>query len=65
MDIKDLRKKTRSELDKILEERTASLSKFKFSSSQGKIKNVKEGKNLRKEIAQILTVISETDKMKK
>jgi len=64
MDNKDLRKKSTSELEKMLSEKAVSLNKFKFAMSQSKLKNVKEGKNLRKEIAQILTVINETKKAK-
>ena len=64
MDTKELRKKSKNELEKMLDEKAVSLNKFKFGMSQSKLKNVKEGKNLRKEIAQILTVLSETKKTK-
>ena len=64
MDTKELRKKSKNELEKMLDEKAASLNKFRFSMSQSKLKNVKEGKNLRKEIAQILTVLNEAKKVK-
>ena len=64
MDTKELRKKSKNELEKMLDEKAASLNKFRFSMSQSKLKNVKEGKNLRKEIAQILTVLNEAKKIK-
>jgi len=65
MDIKDLRKKTPGELDKELSEKAVSLSNFRFGTSGSKTKNVKAGKNLKKEIAQILTIMNETKKTEK
>jgi len=59
MNIKDLRKKTTGELDKELSEKVTALSDFKFGTSGSKVKNVKAGKNLKKEIAQILTILRE------
>lgn len=61
MKIQDLRKKTATELDKELSEKGLALHNFKFG-SVGKSKNTKAGKNLRKEIAQILTVLKEVKK---
>jgi ribosomal protein L29 len=62
MDIKDLRKKTPGELDKELSEKATALSNFRFGTSGSKTKNVKAGKNLKKEIAQILTILNESKK---
>lgn len=62
MSIKDFRKKTLGELDKELADKASALSNFRFGSSGSKTKNVKAGKNLRKEIAQILTVLNESKK---
>jgi ribosomal protein L29 len=59
MNTKDLRKKTIAELDKELAERSAALSDFKFGTAGSKTKNVKAGRNLKREIAQILTVLGE------
>lgn len=59
MNIKDLRKKTIGELDKELAEKISALSNFKFGTSGSKVKNVKAGRNLKKEIAQILTILKE------
>lgn len=56
--MKDLIKKTKVELENTLTEKREALRKFRFGISGSKIKNTKEGKNLRKEIARILTVIS-------
>ncbi len=59
MNIKDLRRKTEGELDKELSEKALALSNFRFGTSGSKTKNVKAGKNLKKEIAQILTILRE------
>jgi ribosomal protein L29 len=56
--MKDLIKKTKTELETMLSEKRESLRKFRFGVSGSKIKNTKEGHNLRKEIAQILTVVN-------
>jgi ribosomal protein L29 len=61
MDLKDLRKKNKGEISKMVDEKKAALSNFKFGVIGGKTKNVKEGKNLRKEIAQLLTVVKEIE----
>lgn len=50
--------KTEQELAKLLEEKKKELRVFRFSITGTKIKNVKQGKTLRKEIARILTVLN-------
>jgi ribosomal protein L29 len=62
MNIKDLRKKTSAELDKELGDKAIALSNFRFGTSGSKTKNVKAGRNLRVEIAQILTILNEMKK---
>jgi ribosomal protein L29 len=54
----DINGKTKNELEAILLEKRESLRKFRFDIAGSKVKNVKEGKNLRKEIARILTEIN-------
>ncbi|MFA6273373.1 MAG: 50S ribosomal protein L29 [Candidatus Paceibacterota bacterium] len=49
--------KTVPELENLLTEKREALRKFRFGIAGSKSRNVKEGKNLRKEIAQILTEI--------
>jgi len=56
--MKDLIKKTKAELETTLSDKRESLRKFRFGISGSKVKNTKEGRNLRKEIAKILTVIN-------
>ena len=62
MDIKDLRNKTTAELEKELTDKATALSNFRFGTSGSKTKNVKAGKNIRREIAQILTILKEGKK---
>lgn len=59
MDIKDLKKKTKAELEKMLEEKKVALNAFKFGIAGSKIKNVREGRNIKREIAQIITTLKD------
>lgn len=59
MKLKDLRKKNTSELEKELKEKVELLSSFRLGISKSAVKNVKNGKNLRKEIARIHTLLTE------
>ena len=56
--MKDLKNKANNELEKILYEKKKALRVFLFSIAGGKIRNVKGGRNIRKEIARILTELS-------
>ena len=56
--MKDLIKKTEKELKMLLAEKKEALRVFRFAMSGGKIKNLKEGSNLKKEIAQIMTLLN-------
>ncbi|KKQ34329.1 MAG: hypothetical protein US50_C0052G0010 [Candidatus Nomurabacteria bacterium GW2011_GWB1_37_5] len=46
------------DLNKELEEKRMKLKNFRFSLSGGKTKNIKEGHEIKKEIARILTAIN-------
>jgi len=59
MDIKELRKKDIKELQKILATDRAKLRESKFSSSNKQLKNIRQIRVLKKQIAKILTVINE------
>jgi ribosomal protein L29 len=59
MEMKELIKKEKTELQKLLEEKRKALSDFKFQIAGSKIKNVREGRKIKKEIAQILTALKE------
>lgn len=50
--------KSSKELNDLLKEKRKSLFDFRFNILGGKIKNVKEGRGLRKEIARIMTELT-------
>lgn len=55
---KDLKTKSEKELEKMLKETREELRKFRFSQVGSTTRNVKEGQELRKSIARILTEIN-------
>ncbi len=54
----DLKKKTENDLQKALAENRAELRKFRFGLAGSKTKDVKKGRCVRKDIARILTELS-------
>jgi ribosomal protein L29 len=56
--MKDLTNKKTEELKTMLLEKKVALRNFRFGISGSKTRNMKEGKNLRKDIARILTVLN-------
>jgi len=56
--VKDFKNTTEKELSEMLLEKRNSLRDFRFRVAKGKVKNVKSGRGLRKEIAVILTEVS-------
>jgi ribosomal protein L29 len=54
----ELQKKSDKELLVVLEEKRKSLWKFHFGVSGSKVRNVKEGRVLRRDIARVLTALS-------
>ena len=59
MKVKELRKKSKDDLEKILKEEREKLRQLRFDLASGKVKNVREIGNLKKEIARILTILKE------
>jgi len=59
MKIKDLEKKDLNELHKLLTEKQKQAIQAKFDLKMGKVKNVKILFNLKKDIAQISTIINQ------
>lgn len=53
--MKEYTQKTKQELVALLAEKRKALREFRFGSAGTKVRDVKEGRNLRKSIAQILT----------
>ena len=56
MNIAELRQKSKEELQEFLEGQKATLCQLRFDLAAGKVKNVRQIRQLRKTIAQILTV---------
>ncbi|MEK7182293.1 MAG: 50S ribosomal protein L29 [Patescibacteria group bacterium] len=54
----ELKGKNNNELEKILIEKKEALSSFRFSGAGGKTRDVKHGRNIKKDIARILTEIN-------
>ncbi|NQV93020.1 50S ribosomal protein L29 [Candidatus Kaiserbacteria bacterium] len=52
------KEKSNKDLIKMLNEKRETLRKFRFGISGSKTRDVKEGKNARKEVAQILTQLN-------
>ncbi len=57
--IKELRSKNKEDLGRLLLNLREKLRQLKFDLASGKIKNVSEIRKIKKEIAQILTVLEE------
>ncbi|MFH1575713.1 MAG: 50S ribosomal protein L29 [Candidatus Nealsonbacteria bacterium] len=57
MKISDIRQKSKKELESMLLERREHLRNLRFDLASGKVKNVREIRELKKEIARILTLL--------
>jgi len=62
MKITELCQKTKSELQKILQDNWGKLRQLRFDLAAGKVKNVREIRRIKKEIARILTLLTELPK---
>jgi len=56
MKISEIRQKTKKELESMLLERREHLRNLRFDLASGKVKNVREIREVKKEIARILTL---------
>lgn len=56
MNIEELRKKSKEELKKLLIDYRERLRNLKFDLAAGKVKNVREIRELKKDIARVLTL---------
>ena len=63
--MKEFINKSEKELKTLLAQKREALRTFRFAGSGSNMRNVKEGKNLRKEIAQMLTVLNNKSKVSK
>jgi len=57
MEITELHQKTKTELQKLLQDNRARLGQLRFDLAAGKVKNVREIRKIKKEIARILTIL--------
>ena len=57
MKIGELRQRSKSELEKLLEENREKLRALRFELAAGKVKNVREIRKIKKDIARILTLL--------
>ena len=58
MKVKELRQKSEKELHKILDESREKLRQLNFDLASGKVKNVREIRKIKREIARMLTIIN-------
>lgn len=59
MKVRELRQKPKTELDKLLKEKKTRLLNLRFDLSEGRVKNIREIKEIKKDIARILTLLNE------
>ncbi|MBL4644679.1 MAG: 50S ribosomal protein L29 [Candidatus Pacebacteria bacterium] len=59
----DFKKKSVKDLEKIVREKRDELRSFRFKSAGSRTRNVREGRNTRREIAQILTELNHRNKV--
>ncbi len=59
MKIKELRELNKNELSKLLEEKRAKAVQLRFDISSKQLKNNREYRNIKKDIARILTLVKE------
>jgi large subunit ribosomal protein L29 len=62
MKAQDFNKKTKEDLNHALKEKREKLFQLKFDLASGKIKNVREIRQVKKDIARILTFLKKQDK---
>ncbi|PJE69781.1 MAG: 50S ribosomal protein L29 [Candidatus Staskawiczbacteria bacterium CG10_big_fil_rev_8_21_14_0_10_38_10] len=60
MKAKELRQKTKDELNRILQDSRVKLRELRFKLTLNKLKNVREIREIKKNIAKILTILKET-----
>ena len=59
MRVSELRQKPKTELKQILEEEREKLRQLRFNLAAGKVKNIRETRRIKKEIARVLTILNE------
>ena len=64
MKIVEIRRKSKKELERLLKDSQEKLRQLRFNLVSGKVKNVREIRALRKDIAKILTTICQKNNSK-
>lgn len=64
MDIKEIKNKPISELNQLLGELRQKLDELKFKVSQNQLKNIREVRVIKKDIAKVMTVLGQNKKVK-
>ncbi|MEA3344302.1 MAG: 50S ribosomal protein L29 [Patescibacteria group bacterium] len=64
MKAKELKQKSKNELEKLLKENRAKLQEFNFDLAAGKMKKVRNVRKIKKDIARILTSINKSQNSK-
>lgn len=59
MNIKDFKNKTKEEIQEILDIKREKIRDLRFKDSNKQLKNVREIRSLRKDVAQILTFVNQ------
>lgn len=59
MNLTELRQKSKAELQKMLQDSRERLRQLRFDLAAGKVKNVREVRKIKKEIARILTLLKQ------
>lgn len=60
MKIKEIKEKNTEELKKLLAEKREAVRKLRFDIAAKQVKNIREMRNTKRDIARILTVLKET-----
>jgi len=58
MKISEIKQKSKNELKKVLQERREKLRQLRFDLAAGKVKNIREIRSTKKDIARILTILN-------
>lgn len=59
MKVLEIRQKPKEELQKVIKDYREKLRGLRFDLASGKVKNVREIRNIRKDVARILTILKE------
>lgn len=63
--MKEFKDKSKAELTKLVLDKKTALRAFRFGIAGSKIRNVKEGRGLKKDVARILTAMNSTKEVVK